>query len=82
MMHSVQITIVNLDRNSVDLAQGWYVDAIDHAGALAEVLRLLSGTEHLPENPFEQGAIGGGSPIIMPGDPEWPSTADRVTTGN
>lgn len=77
MMHSVQITIVNLERNEVNLAQGWYVESYSSAGALAEVLRLLAGSEHLPQNPFDVPTVDVESTIILPGDPEWPSVPDR-----
>jgi len=61
MIHSVQITIVNLDRNEVNLAQGWYVDCLDAPGASRSAQVAFRFLEVLPDNPFETSEIGAGA---------------------
>jgi len=52
-------TIVNLDRNEVN-SPGLVRRLPRCAGRPSEVLRLLSGSEVLPDNPLETSEIGAG----------------------
>jgi hypothetical protein len=80
-MYAVQINIVNLDRNAIEFAQGWYVDAVDRAGALVGALAHLDGSDlgielaSMKSSDWDdpRAGIDAGPRILMPGEdlPPW-----------